>query len=158
MADETVRQESTEQTEEKYFTQAELDAIIETRLGRERAKYADYDALKEKAQKYDEAEDANKSELQKAQEQAQALRTQLEAMQKADAVRAIREKVSAETGVPTKFLKAETEEECRAEADDLLKWRPNTYPDVRDGGEPIQPPLKRTTRELFAEALKNGGI
>lgn len=40
--------------DDKTFTQAEMDSIIEGRLARERQKYADYDDLKEKASKYDE--------------------------------------------------------------------------------------------------------
>lgn len=47
-------------------TQADLDRIVEQRLSRERAKYADYDDLKAKAAKLDEADAAAKSELQKA--------------------------------------------------------------------------------------------
>lgn len=41
------------ETPAKSFTQAEVDAIVEGRLQRERAKYADYDSLKDKAGKYD---------------------------------------------------------------------------------------------------------
>jgi hypothetical protein len=41
------------QTEEKTFTQAELDAVVKDRLKREREKYADYDAVKAKATKLD---------------------------------------------------------------------------------------------------------
>ena len=39
--------------EERTFTQAELNAIVADRLARERAKYADYDKLKDKAGKAD---------------------------------------------------------------------------------------------------------
>lgn len=46
-------------------SQDELDRIIENRLQRERQKYADYDDVKAKAAKFDEAEQANKSELQR---------------------------------------------------------------------------------------------
>ena len=48
---ETVNQEVEQATEqaEKTFTQSELDQIIGERLKREREKYPDYDALKEKA-------------------------------------------------------------------------------------------------------------
>ena len=53
----------------KTFTQAELDAIVADRLARERAKYPDYENLKAKAAKYDAAEEAGKSELQKATDQ-----------------------------------------------------------------------------------------
>lgn len=51
----------------KTFTQEQLEAIITERLARERSKYADYDALKNKAQ---EIEDAKKSEIERAQERA----------------------------------------------------------------------------------------
>ena len=51
--------------DDKTFTQAEMDSIIEGRLARERQKYADYDDLKEKASKYDEYQAQNKTELQK---------------------------------------------------------------------------------------------
>ncbi len=47
----------------KTFTQEQLDAIIADRLQRERDKYKDYDTLKQAAQA---AEDAKKSELEKA--------------------------------------------------------------------------------------------
>lgn len=47
-------------------TQADLDRVIEQRLARERSKYADYDALKEKAAKFDQVDEATKTELQKA--------------------------------------------------------------------------------------------
>ena len=40
---------------EKTFTQSELDQIIGERLRREREKYADYDELKGKAEKYDQS-------------------------------------------------------------------------------------------------------
>ena len=52
-------------------TQEDLDIIVGERLKREREKYADYEALKEKAAKYDQAEEASKSELQKATEKAE---------------------------------------------------------------------------------------
>lgn len=57
----------------KVFTQAELDSIIAGRLQQERQKYADYDDLKVKAQA---AEDAKKSESEKAAERLSALERQ----------------------------------------------------------------------------------
>ena len=53
---------------ERTFTQAELDALIGDRLRRERDKYSDYDDLKERAEKWAEHEEAQKSEIQKAHE------------------------------------------------------------------------------------------
>ena len=107
----------------KTFTQAELDAAIESRLTRERAKFADYETLKAKAEKFDKAEEAAKSELQKAQEQAAAYKAQLDAKTRELAAAAARSKVSSETGVPANLLTGETEEACKAQAEALHAWR-----------------------------------
>lgn len=49
----------------KTFTQAELDTILAERLAR--AKPSDYDDLKTKAAEYDKAQEAGRTELEKAQ-------------------------------------------------------------------------------------------
>ena len=55
---ETVQQEPTtpaaQPQEQRTFTQSEMNAIIQDRLNRERSKYADYEALKEKAAQLDD--------------------------------------------------------------------------------------------------------
>lgn len=55
---ETVQQEPTtpaaQPQEQRTFTQSEMNAIIQDRLNRERSKYADYEALKEKAAPLDD--------------------------------------------------------------------------------------------------------
>ena len=50
-------------------SQEELDRIIGERLSRERAKYQDYDSLKDKASKFDQLDAQNKTEAQKLQEE-----------------------------------------------------------------------------------------
>ena len=55
------------------FTQEQVDAIVKDRLSRERDKYKDYADLKSKAAEYDKQQEANKTELQKAQEKAESL-------------------------------------------------------------------------------------
>ena len=136
---------------EKTFTQAELNAIIADRLSEVKEKYADYDDLKGKAQKYDEAEEASKSELQKITEARDALQAELEGYKKADAIRQVRDKVASEKGLPASLLTAETEEECSAQADAILSFaqKPD-YPTVKDGGEVINTG-KKTTRDQFAD-------
>ena len=52
--DNTENIQVTSQTEEKTFTQAELNAIIQKRIGEVSAKYGNYEELKEKASKFDE--------------------------------------------------------------------------------------------------------
>ena len=121
---ETVNQGNTQATEnpEKTFTQAEVDAIVGDRLKRDRQKYADYDALKEKADKFDQMEEASKSELQKAVEQAAALKNELDSIKAENMVRDIREKVANETGVPASLLTATTEDECTDQAKAILAY------------------------------------
>lgn len=50
------------------MTQQQLDAIIADRLRRQKAQFGDYDDLKAKAEKFDAAEAANKSELERERE------------------------------------------------------------------------------------------
>lgn len=139
---ETVNQETngtaaeTQENEQRTFTQAEMNAIIQDRLARERGKYADYEALKAKAEKFDAAEEAGKTELQKANEKVDALQKQVDAFTKAEQLRTVRQKVSAATGVPAELLSGDTEETCTAQANAILKFAKPSYPAVKDGGEP----------------------
>lgn len=149
---ETVNQENQATTTTgKTFTQDEVNAIVTDRLTRDRAKYADYDTLKEKAEKYDQLEEANKSELQKAVERGDALQVELDKLKGENAVRDLRNKVAEETGIPANLLTGKTEEECRAQAEAIAAYaKPSTYPKVRDGGEVTQTG-KPTTKQQFAE-------
>ena len=138
MAAETVNQE-TQQAEQpaRTFTQAEVDAMIGERLSRERAKYADYDQLKARADQFTAQEEASKSDLQKALDKAGKLQAELDALKRSNTARDARDKVSAATGVPANLLTGETEEDCKAQADAILAWRRDVpkYPEARDGGE-----------------------
>ena len=152
-------QETTDQTEERTFTQAELNAIVQKRLGEQAAKFGNYEELKEKAQKFDEIEDKAKTELQKVTERADALQKELDSMKKADSVRKIREEVAKELGVPANLLNGDTKEECEAQAKGILSFaKPDAYPSVKDGGE-VRNTGSGKTRDQFADWLKdiNGG-
>ena len=153
MEKETVNQDQATSTEtaEKTFNQSELDAIISDRLKREREKYADYDALKEKATRLDEIEEASKTELQKATERAEKLESELTQMKKAEEIRQIRDKVATATGVPANLLSGETEEACTEQAKAILSFKTgSSYPAIKDGGE-LQNSVKGSTRQQFAE-------
>lgn len=145
--------------EEKTFTQAELNAIVQKRLGEEKAKYENYEELKAKALKFDELEEQNKSELQKANDKAEALQKEIDSMKKADEIRKVREEVSKELGVPTNLLSGATKEECEAQAKTVIAsfkdWaKGNTYPNVKDGGE-VQNKGAGGTRDQFANWFEN---
>lgn len=128
--------EATAAEPERTFTQAEMDAIIGDRLKRERAKYSDYDDLKAKAAQFDAVEEANKSDLQKATEKAEALQAQLDAMTAAAKERELRERIAEETGVPASVLRGNSEEDLRAHAEAIKGFaKAGAYPSVKDGGE-----------------------
>ncbi len=150
---ETVNQENNTTTpeEQKTFTQDELNAIVGERLKRESAKYADYEDLKAKAQKFDEYTESQKTELEKANEKTASLEAELTSLKKANEVRDMREKVAKEKGVPVDLLTGDTEEECAAFADKLNGYKkPGTYPNVKDGGE-VKGNSGKTTRGQFAD-------
>lgn len=145
-------QDQNGESQDRTFTQDELNAIVGKRLAEEKSKFADYDALKAKAAKYDEAEEANKSELQKATERANTLEAELNELKKANEVRAMREKVANETGIPTNLLTGSTEEECKAQAEAIKAYAtPNGYPKVKDGGEIPKP--NGSTKQQFADFM-----
>ena len=136
--------------EEKTFTQDELNAIVADRLSREKAKYEGFEELKAKAEKYDQLEEANKSELQKASERVASLEAELENVRKTEAVRAIRDKVATETGVPANLLTGDTEEACTEQANAIKEYATPSYPNVRDAGE-LTGTSKVDTRTQFAK-------
>ena len=141
-------QENNAEGQNRTFTQEELNAIVGKRLAEEKSKFADYEDLKAKASKFDEMEEANKSELQKATERANALETELKAMKNAEEVRLMRENVAKETGIPSNLLTGSTEEECKAQAEAIKTYaQPSGYPKVKDGGEISKP--TGTAKEQF---------
>ena len=150
----TQAQENPAAIENKTYTQDEVNNIVKERLGRERAKYEGFEELKEKAARFDELEEEKKTELQKAQERAEELEKKLSSLEKEKTIRAMREKVAQEKGVPVDLLTGETEEACSAQADGILQFANGTgYPAVRDAGEPAKI-TKASTRQQFAEWAK----
>lgn len=132
------------------FSQADVDAIVSDRLARERAKYAGFEDYKKKAEAYDKAKDAEKTELEKAQDKAQALQMELDGLKKANAERELRAKVSAATGVPASLLTGATEEELTASAKAINAYAGRGgYPGLKDGGE-LTHPAGSKTRDIFA--------
>lgn len=143
-----------EQTEQRTFTQEDVDRIVTKRV----ARYSDYETLKEKAAKYDEQVEANKSDLEKATERANSLQAELDAIKAAEQIRTMRDEVATRKGVPATLLTGKTPEECEAQADAMLTWAkdttPNGYPKIPDGGDPLGH-AKKSTRDQFAEWLNS---
>lgn len=129
-------EQAQEQKNEKLFTQEEVNGFINKRFGELMSQLNEF---KEKAAKFDELEEAKKTELQRATEKAEKLQNELNSLKKAEEVRAIREKVAKEAGIPTasySLLTGETEEACKEQAQTILSMlAPGTYPTLPDGGE-----------------------
>lgn len=147
--------ENAETTSERTFTQAELDSIVKDRLKREREKHADYDVLKAKAEKFDAAEEASKSELQKAVERAEALKAELDGIKAEQQRRELVAAVAKESGVDAELLAAmsgKTEDEIKAHAE-LLKAKfaavPGYKSDPHDNGGTHDVPTKREIPRIF---------
>ena len=140
---------------ERTFTQAEMDAIIGDRLKRERAKYADYEELKGKAQQYDAAQEAAKSDLEKAVEERDALKARLDKLEAdkahADAVA----KAASEHGVDAALLARMT-----GDVDEnalFLKQQMGSLPKhgaIPDNGEPPAPIVTRESIEAEKDPVE----
>lgn len=144
-------------------TQADLDRLIGERLGRERAKFADYEDLKSKASKLDELEQANQSDLEKlaarltAAEQLAAERA--DELSKAE-LKALKSDVARDKGVPVGSLTGTTQEELEASADELVKWRDANAPapkkSLRSGY--VRESSTLNSRERAVAALRGGVV
>lgn len=100
-------------------TQAELNAIIAQRVDRERAKFADYNDLKAKAEQFDAAQQASKTEAEKAADRLKALEQELNATKAA----AMRARIQARHGISDEdaelFLTATDEQTLTKQAERL---------------------------------------
>lgn len=85
---------------ELTMTQEDVDRVVESRLARERRKFADYDELQEKASAYDELAEASKSEAERIQEENSQLRELVEELTDANSYVAARSIMLQEVAKP----------------------------------------------------------
>lgn len=162
MAETTTTTETTEQvqtgTEEqgRTYTQEEfqtkLDAAIKERLGREKKKFADYDDLKAKAAKFDEIEEASKSDLQKATDRIAELEKQISDRQAADERAELVDRIANEHKVPADyrcFLTADDEDGLAEQAAKLAEKF--AEPSFNEGKPPADTKTKKSNGEIFAD-------
>lgn len=107
---------------EKKFTQADIDAIVEGRLAREKQKYSDYEVLKEKANELAKLKDSNKTESEKTAEQLAELKKQLGELTKQKTISEVRSKVAEKMKIPVSLLTGEDEESCEKQAKAILDF------------------------------------
>ncbi|WP_104137248.1 hypothetical protein [Cryobacterium sp. Y62] len=111
---------------EAITSQEDFDKAIQTRIARERAKFADYDDVKAKADKLTVIEDENKTEAQKQSDRLAEIERE-NAELKSGKLRAdVAEAKSDPTKgivIPASMLTGTTKEELEASADALIKFK-----------------------------------
>lgn len=111
----------------KTFTQAEVDAIVASRLAREKEKYKDYDDLKKKAAEHDKRQQAEMNDLEKANariKELEAKSTESEKKIAAFELEKLKLKVLKDQKMSLDLadrLHGTTEEELTADAKNLAK-------------------------------------
>jgi hypothetical protein len=106
--------------EDNLLTQADVDGVVESRLERERKKFADYDTLKEKAGKVDTVAKEFEDKLKAAGTEKSELEKQLGAAKlETEKVKVIHEfKLSDDLA---EFVSGDTVDDLRAKAEKLSK-------------------------------------
>ena len=154
--EETQPQETAE--EQKTFTQQEVDDIIKKRLSRAKSEVpADYEELKSKALKFDELQEANKTELQKAQDKNAKLEGQIKAYKHAQEVQGWKQEIEEATGIPAQVLRGNTREEIESHAQVLqTTFAKPTAPVIGESGRFSTPTsAPKTNAERFADVLND---
>lgn len=148
-------------------SQTDFNKALNERLKREREKYADYGDLKAKATKFDELAEAQKTELQKIQDRADAAEKRAADLEAAEQKRVAdaelaqqvadwKSQIAKSTGVPVNALRGNTKEDIQAHADELKELIP-----ARRGGAYVPAEGRSSAsggadpRQQFADILKN---
>lgn len=121
MAEQDPKQEP-QGTEPKTFTQDEVNEMMGKVRRETREKFADYEDIAKKAKAYDEAQEAAKTELEKAQEAAAKANEELSALRAEKERNDLASKVSAATGVPASLITGSDEESMTASANAIAAF------------------------------------
>lgn len=121
----------------KTFTQEEVDALIKKRLARAKNDVpTDYEELKKKASKFDELQNANKTELEKANEELAELRADIEQRDEAAHIQKLKDEVSKETGIPVSLIIGKTKEEMETFAQSVAEYaKKDSAPVLKKSGK-----------------------
>lgn len=136
-------------------SQDAFDTLVKDRLGRERAKFADYDDLKAKAEGADAVKTAADAATKAALERAEAAEALVKTHDAAKEVDGWRADVAKATGVPAVALRGSTKEEFEAHAAELKPFLTGVSPVIpTQGTTPDNPAAggddeRAAVRELF---------
>jgi hypothetical protein len=100
-------------------SQEALNQIVEARLARERAKFADYDDLKTKAERFDAAEQENLSDLEKERQRADVAEKKAATYEAREQRAAWAKEIVKDSNVPASALRGSTKEELTEHFEEL---------------------------------------
>lgn len=135
----------------RTFTQDEVNEMMGKVRRETREKFADYDELAKKAAAYDEAQEAAKTELEKAQEAAAKANEELSALRAEKERNDLAAKVSAATGVPASLITGNDEESMTASANAIAafaKTATTVAPVDKGGAASKQPQSDESIRSM----------
>lgn len=96
---------------EPITSQEALNKVIGQRIAKVESRFADYDDLKSKAEKFDEAQQAAKSDLEKALERAEQAEKRAATYEAKEQVAKWAAEIVGDSGVPAEALRGSTREE-----------------------------------------------
>lgn len=108
----------------KTFTQDQVNALLATEKRKFGEKYADYDALKEKATKFDDLEQSSKTELQKALDKAAGLESELTTFKQKEQTAVWAAEIVKDSDIPASVLRGSTREELEQHFEQLKALTP----------------------------------
>lgn len=100
-------------------SQDAFDRLVQSRLERERAKFADYDDLKSKVEGFGQTEAERQAEIDALTQRTEAAESWKSEREAADTLNTIRAEVATTVGVPADALRGSTKEELQAHAEAL---------------------------------------
>ena len=151
--------EAAETTQDKVFTQADLDAIVKDRLSRERKKFADYDKYKAAYEAGLSEDEKIKASLAEAQARVAELEAEKTAREEEYAHKELVKKVMDEQGVDhslVEFMTAKDEEGLTAQAQKLGSISSFSEPSRNERRKPSEAP--RSAAEEFGDWLQENNF
>lgn len=134
-------------------TQEELDAIIQSRLSREREKYADYEDLKKQLADFEAKETTYQNTINDLKTRETDLTSQIESLNgdlTKTKLQTAKQRIATEYGLPLDLadrLQGEDEESFKADAERLASYLAPKQP---------TPPMKSNEPTIDTDPLKSG--
>lgn len=134
-------------------TQEELDAVIKSRLSREREKYADYDGLKKQLADYEAKEATYQNTINDLKARETDLASQVESLNgdlTKTKLQTAKQRIATEYGLPLDLaerLQGDDEDGLKADAERLVSYLAPKQP---------TPPMKSNEPTIDADPLKSG--